>query len=334
MTFAELVSRAFQLWWRRKSLWAVGVLLALCGRGAYSFSVNVQQGVVPNDPAAIEGLAERLGGGGAERLIGGLVPILLGAAALGAVLWLVMGLLGAWAGAAMVQLSAAADRDEPLTLGGAFGRGRPYALRLFGIELLVALPVVVLTLALVLVVAVLFGSLIAQIVGGVFANEGRSVAIFGLAGALLCLIPLFLLVALFGALLGLLGKLAGRACVLEGLGVRASLGRAWAVARRSFGYLLLLWVMLVALGGAFSVVAGLPAAGMLLVAGPALLAGDVGAGVALTAAALAGYVLLVGVLIGGALTALNETLWTLAYRWFVGRAAAPAAAPTLAPPQL
>jgi hypothetical protein len=325
MTFAELISRAFQLWWRRKSLWVVGVILALCGRGAYSFSVNFQQRLTPGDPAEIE----RYGDLVPAWLIEQIVPILLGLALLGLLLWLITGLLAAWAGAAMVQLSDAADRDEPLSVGAAFGRGRPYALRLFGLELLVTLPILVLSLALLAVFAGAIGAVLYQIFAGAMDGEGTGalpLTAFSIVGGVLCLIPLFLLVGLLGALLGLLAKLAGRACVLEGLGIRAGLARAWGLARRSFGYLLLLWIMLIALGGVFSLVAGLPALGLLLIAGPALLGGEFGAGAAVAIAALAGYVLLVGVLLGGALTALNEMLWTLAYRWFVARAT-PAQAP-------
>lgn len=333
MTFAELVSRAFQLWWRRKALWALGVLLALCGRGAYSFSVNFQQRLAPSDPDEIERFAERYGDSVPTWLIEQIVPVLLGLALLGLVIWLVGGLLGAWVSAAMVLLTDAADRGEPLSVGAAFGRGRPYALRLFGVELLVALPILLLSLAVLAVFVVAMGTIFAQIFTGVMDGEsGAAVpaAALGIIGGVLCLIPLILLVGLLGALLGLLGKLAGRACVLEGRGLRDGFGRAWRLARRSFGYLLLLWVMLLAVGGAFSLVAGLPASGMLLLAGPALLADGFGAGAALALVALAGYVLLVGVLLGGALTALNEMLWTLAFRWFAARAE-PAPAPVPAP---
>lgn len=326
MTFTDMVGRAFRLWWRHKRTWVVGVALALCGRGAYSFSANFQQGGAPvGEPGEVERPEELLRQLFPGWLLDNLIPIVVGALLLGLLIWLIGGLLGAWASAAGIHLAAAADGGEPIGLREAFGRGAPYTLRLFGLELLVALPVVGLTLVLLAVGALTLGTAVAQIVTGALdgGGDGAPLAAFGLLGGVLCLIPLFLLVALLGALLGLLAKLGARACVLEGRGALAGLGRAWQLARRSFGYLLLLWIMLIALGGTFSLVAGLPALALLLFAGPALFAAEFGAGAALAIAALAGYLLLVGVLLGGALTGLNEVLWTLSYRWFADRAAAP-----------
>lgn len=324
MTFTELITQAFRIWWRHKSLWVIGVVLALCGRGAYGFSVNYQQRFTERIPSGdIESPTDLFEQVFPAWLLQNLIPIIACVVVLSLLFWLIGGLLAAWAHAAITHMAAAADADEPIGLGAAFGRGRPLMLRLFGLELVLALPGFGLSLV-VLGIGAFFA---VQLFRNLTESNDPSAA-FGFIGLMFCLVPLILLIGLLSGLLGLLGRVAMRACVLEDLGVFAGIGRAWRLARRNFGYLLLIWLMLIALATVFGLVAGLPALALLLITGPSFFDAEFSAATALGLAALAGYGLVVGVLMGGALTALNETIWTLAFRWFVARSdAAPNPAP-------
>ena len=116
--------------------------------------------------------------------------------------------------------------------------------------------------------------------------------------------------------LNVLLRLAVRARVIEGLGVRESMRRAWATARQHWGVVIVLWLVQVAGTVAALAVLGLP----LLVGAVALSAAAIAVGLVsfLWSIGLTALVGLIGWLAGGAVGGVIETfvsaMWTLAYR--------------------
>jgi hypothetical protein len=84
--------------------------------------------------------------------------------------------------------------------------------------------------------------------------------------------------------------------------------------RHHLGYTALTWGLGVAISILFSVLAGLPALALLIPMSTNMLAGNFSG---LTIALIAGlviYSLFVGVVVGGILTSLNATVWSLLFR--------------------
>jgi len=135
-------------------------------------------------------------------------------------------------------------------------------------------------------------------------------------GLLVCLLPLAGLLWVVSIPLKVLLRLAVRARVLEGLGVRESMRRAWATARAHWAATILLWLVQVVGTAIVILVLGLP----LLVGAAALSSGAVAVGLVslLWSIGLTVVVSLVGWLaaaaLGGLIEILVSAMWTLAYR--------------------
>jgi hypothetical protein len=316
MSYPEIVRRAFNLWWRTRALWPLGVLAALFGAGDYatgnfSFNYGVSADELPDSGAAAE-LLERLESNELTRaLVANPIPFIVGGALILIAWALIAALVGQLAHGAMIRMADVVDQGYAASIGDALRVGAARLLPLFLIALLAALPLLLLVGA----IAALVGRAVVRIAG---APPGEAEpALAAIAGTLLCALPLGLLAVVLGAVLQLLARLAQRVCVIEGRGPLRSLGRAWGLLWRNLGYTLLTWLALAILGALFSAAATLPA---LAIALPAFFSFFRSG--AIPWAALAGllvYGLAVTVLLGGALTSFNSALWTLLYRSFLAR---------------
>lgn len=311
MSYPDLFKRAIALWWRTRVLWPLGILAALFGAGDYSagnnfnFSVPAGDGSDPVPPELIEEWAESPA---VEAFVANPLPLLFGLGAIAVIYVIVSSLVGQLAHGAMIRAADLADRGGEARIGDALGVGAARVLPLFLLNLIVSLPVLLIGLT----TAVIAVALIIQIVtleGG--AGDPERV-LLGLGGALLCLIPLWLLAAVLGVAVSLFARVAQRVCVIEGRGPVASLGRSWGLVTRSFGNVLLAWLTTLMLGAAFGLITFLP---VLAIGLPAMLgfmsSGDIPW---LALGALIAYGLAASVLLGGWLTSFNSALWTLVYR--------------------
>jgi hypothetical protein len=135
-----------------------------------------------------------------------------------------------------------------------------------------------------------------------------------------CLLPGLCLAVLLSIPLSVLQRLAVRACVLEGHGVRESIIRAWEMLREHLGPLALLWLILMGVGIGAMIVLGLPLALVAVsLAAVALLTAFVSP---LLFTALTLIIGLLAWLVGAAANSVVETFlsasWTLAYRGLTG----------------
>jgi hypothetical protein len=320
MSYPEIVRRAFNLWWRTRALWPLGILAALFGAGDYStgsasFNYRVSADDLSDGGAAAD-LLERMQASELLRAVAANpIPFVIGGVLMLIAWSLIAVLVGQLAHGAMIRMADVADRGYAASLGDALRVGAARLLPLFLIAILAALPI----LLLVGLIAALIAVVALRVMDA--APGGAEPALAALGGVLLCVLPLGLLTVIAGAVLGLLARLAQRVCVIEGLGPLRSLGRAWRLLWRNLGLTLLNWLALAILGALFGVAATLPA---LAIALPAFFSFFRSG--AIPWAALIGlivYGLVVTVLLGGVLTSFNSTLWTLLYRSFIAREAAP-----------
>jgi len=312
MDLGYVLRRAWEITWRHKVLWLFGFLVSLgmvnrrVGTSGGSRWVQPTRELPPQVQRAVADFLR------CPYFVVAVVALVL----LGLVIGVGLALLGALGRAALVDQVQAAEGRGAVGLRAGWQAGRSHLWPAFLIRLLLGLPAAVVTLAgvftVVGMVLVIAGQERAEVmVPGVFA------VMFALFA---CLFPAICLAGLLSVPLGVLQRLAVRACVLEGRGVRESILRAWVVLREYLGLLALLWLILLGIGIGTMIVIGLPLAlGVMLLTAVALLT------VFISPLLFVALTLVIGMLAwlaGAAVNGVAETfisaVWTLAYRELTG----------------
>jgi hypothetical protein len=306
-----ILRRAWEITWRHKTLWLFGFLVSLgtvstrLGTSSSRWE-SVTRELPPEMQRRISGFL------GSPYLAVAIVALVL----VGIALSVGLALLGALARAALVDQVRTAEDVGIVTLRSGWEAGRRHLWTVFGIRLLLGLPVIVATVSGVLPVvgtALLIAGQdrLAVLVSGVFAME---FALFA------CLVPAICLAVLLSVPLSVLQRLAVRACVFEERGARESISSAWSMSREHLGALALVWLLLLCVGVGVMMAVFLP----LVLAMVALMT------ISLLAAffsplAFVGLVLVIGFsawLLGAAVNSVVETfssaVWTLTYRELTG----------------
>jgi hypothetical protein len=133
-----------------------------------------------------------------------------------------------------------------------------------------------------------------------------------------CFLPLLCMAWIIGLILGILNELAARSCVIEDLGVIASIKRGWQLGSRNLGLTSLNFIVLLVARLIYGFVAGLPATILMIPAGMGLLRDGLSPVVVASIIGLILYGLVIGWGVGGILTSLNVTIWTKLYLAFLG----------------
>ncbi|HET7012024.1 MAG TPA: hypothetical protein VFI11_14710 [Anaerolineales bacterium] len=300
MDIGDVLRRAWQITWKNKGLWVLGILAACTGGGGggggsgsyqgtgYQFSGDEWPGMeqffrnVPEETIALI-----------------VVAIVVLAILLGLALF-VLGILGQ---AGLIAGFNQADETGTVTLAEAWRLGRPHFWRLLGAALLVAAVVLVLSLV-IAVPMVLFAGLTMGV-------------------GLICLLPLLCLVIPLAFAANIYITFVQNTIVVENTPVLASFRRAYEILRANLGMAIVVGLILVV--GGF-VVGLIIAAPFLAVALPAVLALSAGSQDAATAGGLVaigcGLVYLpVMLVLNGILQTFVSGTWTLTFRRFIGKAA-------------
>jgi hypothetical protein len=322
MDIGNLLQRSWNVFWKNKVIWVFGVVAAFAGGSDYSvsFRFNVSRPAQPGEAVLPPQLRDFLTSPALPVIILVLVVVFL-------LIGLVFFLVNRLAHGAMIGMADEADRTGSTSLGSGWRTGRGKALRLFLIGILLNLPVLILVIP---AVAIFLASFLPMILA---AQGGRGPArpealISGMLGAFGCFCSAICLAVILGLILRLLDRFAIRACVLEDLGVVASIKRGWRVATGSLGYTVLLWFAFGIIG---LIVGGVLAIPMAALALPVMLSfmesGRFGAQQIVLILGMLAYGLIAGVVVGGILTSFNATVWTLAYRAFADKLTAQTPAP-------
>jgi hypothetical protein len=242
MDYGKILNRAWDTVWRYKTLWIFGAVLALTTGGGSS---GAEYYGLRGDRFRWETHPYELGlpPEAVPALIGvGIALLVVGLAYVAVALWAryvaETSLIG------MVDAYEESGEKKTVRQGFRMGRSRA-AWRLFLIDLLVGVPV---TLAMLAVFAAVAAPAFLWLTGSEVAGA------IGTAVTVLLFIPALLLAVLVGVSLAVLMRFFRRACVIEGLGVRASIRRGFAVARQGWGNVGLVWLIMAGVGVAWAII--------------------------------------------------------------------------------
>lgn len=244
MDFGFVLRRAWEIIWKFKVLWIFGIL-AGCGQAGNSISNNSGYRFSADDSQftrQIEIFFNQLDPGVITLLVVLAIIIVLVLIVL-AILLGTVGRVGLVRGVVKAEGGA-----QHLTFGELWRESLPYFWRVFGLNLLVGLIMVVAALVL--------------LIPGILLTA----ATMGIAA--LCLIPLICLLVPIAWAVMLVVEQANIALVVENLGIMDAITRGWQVVRENIGSMIVMWLILVlGVGLIGGIIIGLP---IVIVAAPML----------------------------------------------------------------
>lgn len=312
MDYGAVLSRAWQIGWRNKGLWVLGILAgcSASGRGGGGQSTSGFQGYdfgsgdLPSGaPGAMRGFEQFLENNADALILIGL-GVLCVVVALG-LFFLALGVIGQ---GGLIAGYAKADEGARVTLGEAFNDGLQYFWRLLGIRVVFWLAGLVIGLVLVL------GLL--------------GVGILTLGIGLICLIPLICLLIPLALAVDAYVVLTMIAAIEDDKPIMDAFGRSWEVVRDNLGPVIVMGLILIVGGGIVSAILFLPFVGVVVPAVTGALVGSdaaVRGGIALSVLCLVAAIP-VAIVVNGVLTTFITGAWTLTYRRITGKAGAELAA--------
>lgn len=302
MDFAEVLRRAWQITWRFKGLWVLGILAGCGGGGGGGGSSGGSGGGIrwefgERELPSIERFFDRMD----PELLGIITVALI---CLGIALAIAFFLLGVLGQSGLISGIDLADEGHAVTLSIAFQRGLHYFWKILGAQ-------VVLWLLAAAVLAVVF------IAAGIL-----TVGTFGLAA--LCFLPLACLLVPAFLLFGVYVMLTQVALVVEELDFTAAFARSWQVLRDNVGNVIVLGIVLVIGGLVLGFVLFLPFVAVAFPAIAGITFGGERAAAGGIAVSIIGAVVLLPlvVLINGIIQTFATGTWTIAYRRMVGKSGA------------
>ena len=322
-----IVKKAAQDTWKHKALWLFGILAVLGGGGGgggsnYSSFGNSSQGNVQRQ-------AERLGQDiNWEAMIGILIAVAVVLLFIGLVLFV----LRLIAEGAMIGMARDIARGSTPTVSDGFSVGWRYAFKVFVIDFLLGLPLVVGILAIAgIAIVVIVGMAGAAGAGSAGGQSSGIAAVMGsLCGVFIAIGVGVLILVPTAIVTSVLMELARRQAVLFDTAIIDSIREAWGIFRGRFKDIALWWLTMLVVGIAVGVVMGVLAL-ILIVPALALVLVSPLAGVALL---IPGAML--AVFLSGVVQAFRSVAWTdffMMVRPLPGPAAegAPVPAPAIAP---
>ena len=295
--FGEVLSRAWQIVWKRRVLWIFGIL-AGCSRGGASFNWNTSggSGGTSNLPPEMMQFL--------EFLVENAVAIITVSIALVCIIWIIAVFLGTIGRIGLIRGTWLAETGGNLSFGPLFSESMPYFWRIFGLSLLVGLPFLI-----------VIGSLISGALAfGIGLSRGSDASALGFLALMPFLIGCICLLIPIGFVVSLIVRQSERAIVLEDAGILTSLSRGWDIFRNNLGPIVVMAIVLAVIGLVVGFVIAIP---ILIVVVPATFAFMAGNGpnwnVMLFALACTCLLTPFLWLINGILASYIESAWTLTY---------------------
>lgn len=298
--YGYLLSKAWQITWKNKWLWLLGFLVGLGGGSSVNFQNRFNTQVNPNNPTTqlppeVRQMLEQFRRPEVQGIVITLACVIL-------LLALVLFVLRVIARGGLIGGIRLADDNGQVGLGEAWAVGVRYFWRMLGLEILQALPVIVLVILLV--------------VGFIF---------FGLATAgigVFCLLPIICVMVILLIPYNLVFWLAGFGLVVEGLGVFDSVKRGWEVLKANLAPVLIVGVILFILLFIVGLVTLIPIAAIALPAFFAFMGDPQHPNISLLVGSGIAFLCLLPFLwlFTGILTTWVYSVWTLLYSQLIGRA--------------
>ena len=298
--FGEVLTRAWQIVWKHRVLWVFGIL-ASCGRGGSNFNSGGSgqgDGGIPSDlPPQVEQWLQIIQENLTAFITIGVTLICL--------IWIVTIFLSTIGKIGLIRGTFQVDAGtERLVFGQLFSESTPYFWRIFGLSLLVSLPIVV-------VIAALVAGFASFAIAASASNNGSEIGLLAmlplLIGCVCLLVPVMFVI-------GMITRQAENAIVLEEMRILPALSRGWGVFRKNLGPIILMAIILAIIGFAVGFVIAIP---VFIVLIPAMFAFIAGEAQSWTPLIVAGVILClyapISLLIHGIAVAYTESAWTLTY---------------------
>jgi hypothetical protein len=249
MELGYILRRAWRITWEHKLLWLFGILVSI---GMVGMRLGLSSGqweaaLQELPPSVHQPIVDFVNGPYAAA-------VAVAFTVLGFIVGFGLSLLSVLGRVGLVHQVRAVEEYGVAVLKGGWLAGKQHLWRAFFIRLLLALPAGI----------AMFVGALPTVVAWVLTTrqEQLETQVFGVltAGALafICLAPAAILSLLLSVPIGVLQRLAVRACVLEKLDVRASIARAWGTLRENLGWLALVWLVLAVSGAGVMILIGLP----------------------------------------------------------------------------
>jgi hypothetical protein len=297
--FGEVLTRAWQIVWKHKILWVFGIL-AGCGQGGgggggggSETGIGPQTDIPPQMMEIFRFIEENI------------TTIVVVGFALLCMFWIVAIFLSTIGRIGLIRGTAQADGGaESLIFGQLFSESLPYFWRMFGLSLIVAIPVLILFV-------VLFAGLL---VFAISASEGGDASTLGFLAMLPVLIACCCLLIPVMFVIGMIIRQAERAIVLEEMGILPALSRGWDVFRNNLGPIILMAIILLVISLVVGFVIAIP---IFAIVFPAMFAFALGQGQSTTPLLLMGLCFCIyipiALVLNGILMSYTEAAWTLTY---------------------
>jgi hypothetical protein len=304
MDYGRILTRAWEITWRYKILWVLGFLASLgSGNGGGSSSnFRTSANNAPfngfNIPPALTGLLVALG-------------------CLAVIIVLALWVLGIMARGGLIAGVAQVEDTGRVTLGEAFRAGQQRFWTLFGIAILVALPIIVLGIIAVVIVLVSAGGMAGLMRG---AEQGAQIG-GAVLTALLCALPFCCGAIILAIVLDQIRLYAERAAMLEGLGWIDAFRRGWQVLKAHIGPTLVFWLVFLVIG---LILVGIVVAAIVAAVVPFFVAFGRNGPPAWAFLPICGgglIAIVAAAILGSVVDTFTSATWTLAYRQFTAPAA-------------
>jgi hypothetical protein len=340
MEYGRIIKRALEVTWKHKVLWIFGIAAALFtgggsggggGRAWNSLQYTFNQGDLLRWRGQWPPLARLPWLPGQLRWPewSTIVPAVLGLIGLILVFALILAVVSVIVRytsiGALVGMVDEVERTERTSFQSGLRKGWSRLLRLFAIDLLLAVAGLVVVLIFVLLVAI--GVAVVAGPAALLASGGRGLValgiIWGVGTGLVALVVIIVIALALSALFVLVREYAFRACVIDQQGVFGALEAAVKLLRARLQESVLMWLLLLAINLALGLLT-IPLAilGIAGLVGPALaLYGATRSVAAALVVAIPVLVLIIlaSAVIGGVYLTFRSAVWTLTYRELRGQ---------------
>ena len=295
MDISTIFKRAWEITWKHKGLWVLGILANCSGGGSQGSSnisripeYNVGGGEFPQIERWLQSIPE-------ETWVAIGIAVVCGLLLLALVFWV----LAAIGNGGLIAGFQMAETGETVTLASAFQQGIRYFWKLLVIQLILGLA------SLVVFAPVIIGMVL--------------LTILTLGIGLICLIPLICLLVPLGIAISIYTLLTQIALIVEELDIAAAFRRAWDVFRSNPGQVIVMGLILGVGGFIVGLILAIPFVlmGLPFVAG--LIMGTDTSSLAGLSVTIIGILLYLPVLLvaGGIMRTFITGSWTLTYRGLI-----------------
>ena len=258
INMSEVLLKAWKITWKFKILWLFGILASFgANRGGFNGSNggggrntgDFNNGDLPEPFKRFQNMDWQEVIGSFLRQYAIIILIVISLLCILSFFFYFLGVMGK---TGLIKGAQKADGGaEKLGFGQLWRESLPYFWRMFGLSLLVGLPIFILIVILLVVLSV-------GLVGFIGKGEPGAGAVGGLLAALGVFIPAICCLGIVSVFISMVVEQAKNAMVIEDLGVIESLRRGWNVFKRSFLTIILMSILLGVLGGIVSFIVAIP----------------------------------------------------------------------------